>query len=418
MQLNNNTILNTSISNTSMSFQALTPVYTDLLIIDSNAIVMYNISYTSLANGIYYINISFLNQTSINKHIDSIEFPYIDFSSDTIKTIKNNLSSIVNLTISNISVRSCSLITSVSYISASGLSSASYNVLSDYNCSNNFIDSLGIDNVENTSASSFNQLSISYFSGASTGGGASDTSNNLPSGDNNTYLCYKTFDYIKSYGNNQLHLDELVDKIKLERNYTESKTKIQDYLNNWQLFCSINTNLTLKEDEVCSKIYYWAVDNGNNYTVNDIISLKGKIDSEIIPINFKVLKNYIDNYDTKCYTLINKKLPSKKTPFEIKNLNFLKDLPKCTNSFNNSILDSYIPFLIFSIPLNDLSCNSIDSWRWVFRLENVAGNDFKATGLKLNVLLIPIGLILGFFIIRFTITFLRRLTKKYEIEQR
>lgn len=232
-----------------------------------------------------------------------------------------------------------------------------------------------------------------------TGGGASSTATTGVPSNLSDYLCKKTYDYLQNYGKTDFtHIDQLVNEIKTEKNYQESQTNIINYLFNWQNFCSDAINRTLEEKFVCDKEYYFLVDTNGNYSIEQFSTFYNQI-TPTIYLSSTLLKLYLENYQSKCYGATGKKLPftqlSQDTilPFSIPGISSL-DFPKCSIDFNYSLLDAYLPF--FKIQLHDLTCDNIDTDRWFFKLEHVAGNDYKIKGLKLNLILIPLA---GFLVI-------------------
>ena len=398
--LSNGSILNATTINASISFTTYT-LYADDVLVNGNAIYIENASFTSTINGVYPINITKINQTTPNVNIEPSAFLYIDSDTETSKRLKSNISGYSNLTISNISVRSCSAITSISFRSVSNASQKAYAV-SEYNCSNNFVNDLSITNLENTS-NDYNELSITYYSGASTGGGGG-----LQGGSNSgnvtvdKYLCEKTFDYINKYGeNNYADMDVVVEEIKKEKGYIESKTKIQDYIMNWQYFCSDKIGRTLEEENVCSRVYYFLINTEGNYTGADILNLKMTVSRDVIDISSSLLSDYTQNYTEKCLDITGKKLPFEKkaftfSPIDLPVFKIINDLPECNPSFNNKFFDFYIPFINWN--MKQMDCADIDFWRWVLKLESATDSSYTVRGIKILNIIGILGLLFLFIV--------------------
>ena len=157
-QFGTNIIINTPISNTSIDFPII-DIFFDQLIIESNSITFYNLSYI---NGNFTFNNSdSINHTSVNTHINSSVFPYLSSDQANRKIISSQFSSAVNgtITIPITSPKLCSQLKQVSYSSHTGLYTNTY-ISSDYTCEGNQL-TLTINGIEPATGS--NILTLGYL---------------------------------------------------------------------------------------------------------------------------------------------------------------------------------------------------------------------------------------------------------------
>jgi hypothetical protein len=155
--LNSGTILNTTGSNSSMSFSSIT-VYTTLINISVNKIEIYNASYT---NGGFIANFTdSLNWSTQNSHLDSSSYPKLIFSNDTYKNISSSLQESINASFSFPITKSCSLLSNISYRTVSGQVSEYINSNAVSLCSSSRITLYNLSIELNTT--NYNLVTISY----------------------------------------------------------------------------------------------------------------------------------------------------------------------------------------------------------------------------------------------------------------
>lgn len=151
--LDSGIVLNTSVSNSSMTFSS-TSLSADQINIESTFIYIQNASWT---NGDLEVNSETpINFSTPNDNVDISKFPYLSFSNNTIKNISSNLTHTINATV-EFGVSSCN-INQVNYTSHTGAYSESY-LEGDWSCSSNRI-TLDVVGIERTDGS--NQFIISY----------------------------------------------------------------------------------------------------------------------------------------------------------------------------------------------------------------------------------------------------------------
>src|SRR3990167_4953832 len=157
-QFGTNIIINTPISNTSIDFPII-DIFFDQLIIESNSITFYNLSYI---NGNFTFNNSdSINHTSVNTHINSSVFPYLSSDQANRKIISSQFSSAVNgtITIPITNGKICSQLKQVSYSSHTGTYTNTY-ISSEYTCDGNQL-TLTINGIEQ--ATNSNILTLGYL---------------------------------------------------------------------------------------------------------------------------------------------------------------------------------------------------------------------------------------------------------------
>lgn len=163
-------------------------------------------------------------------------------------------------------------------------------------------------------------------SGGSSGGGSSGGSWN-PNPNIDTTLCDYAYEHILEYGDEYSKVSILNDFLDSLGYDLSDYSLHRAYIQNWQQVCSKNSNKTLEPQKVCSKIYYFILDNNWNYTQEDIFNLK-KILEDDVDIDYDLLQYYIDNNEDLCFKEgYSSKLPNKPTSsseFKI-NKNFFID---------------------------------------------------------------------------------------------
>lgn len=150
VQLQSGLYLNTTGSNSSMSFFGVN-VTVDEANIASNAISLYNVSYTNGNLGVTLSTV--VNWTNNNAHIDSGAFPYLILEEDRKKVVRNDLPSNLagNLTFSDID--SCDSVGVFTWTPSSG-STQTFNT-NNYPCVGNSV-TLSINSIPSSSTN--NQL--------------------------------------------------------------------------------------------------------------------------------------------------------------------------------------------------------------------------------------------------------------------
>lgn len=267
------------------------------------------------------------------------------------------------------------------------------------------------DNFQNQGNSSFFYLDTKEGGGSPLGGGGSITNKlfakSLGIENIDIPLCNLTYYYLLKHGqsNNYYFINdinkeyfELTDERAI---WTTTKT----YLDNWQPLCSDNINRTLDPILVCNKIYYFIVDKGYKYTNEDLFELEKEI-KEDLEISPYLLDYYLYNHDELCYeTGYSDKLPRKplKTlTIAKKGTLFDKDsINECNETIGINFFDWSIPFI--EIHLNNLYCNQLDSWRWIFKLEQKTENglikNYSITGIKIWFIMLILTIMLMIYLL-------------------
>lgn len=213
------------------------------------------------------------------------------------------------------------------------------------------------------------------------------------------HLCNATFDYIKTYGQSDFsRLSYFISQQQVD-NYYYDTTIVMDYILNWQRFCSDTLNRTLKETEVCDKIYYLIINKDGNYSNSDLLNIKNNLNSTI-DVSLSVLQSYAGNYNLKCFPINSKFLPLKKE--SITNLYVIpNNLTFCSYKIDNSLagydFDTSINF--FKVYLNPIdSCNKISFYKYFLNLEQDE-QGLYSNGIKLWIILTPFIILLLYDII-------------------
>ena len=180
-----------------------------------------------------------------------------------------------------------------------------------------------------------------------------------------TYEPAKTKDYTK--------INELMEILSLEgENFVW--TDLKKYIDNWQPLCSDITNTTLNPEEVCKKIFFFILGNNYKYDLVDLNDLRNSLNTKV---SLSLLRYYIDNFEEKCVKLnYSESLPKK--PSDLDSI-IKKYFPDCETELTGLFGLSF-PFP--NINIGDLSCKSVNFWRFAFKLEK---SEYSYTITKIKV---------------------------------
>lgn len=166
------------------------------------------------------------------------------------------------------------------------------------------------------------------------------------------------------------------------------------------------------KNKICEIIYYSLLEKPTNHTSEDIDNLKIKIENKTGYImTIDAIKNYIYYFDYYCgeFNLTKPRPPV--LPF---NITFITGkLANCTTYLNLSIWGFPLD-LSLNIPdiyVGDLTCNSVNFWRWTFWIEETTENKFYIKGIRIYLLIFLILVISIFIAVRIR---LKRQKKKAE----
>lgn len=178
-----------------------------------------------------------------------------------------------------------------------------------------------------------------------------------------------TLNYLCNTINNTSTSKESVDKIFLETNEEVDIYVIDYYKNNWDI-CKKVLFVTNNPSPICTGIYKFILENGYNYTQEDLdnLSLKLNISSEI-------LSNYRYSYNNLCLSYA-PTLPKE----EITKI-FINNSNSC-NEDVDSFFSLYLPF--FHIPIGK-SCGNVNFLKYVFSTERNTEN-YKIVGIRAWIL--------------------------------
>ena len=230
------------------------------------------------------------------------------------------------------------------------------------------------------------------------GGGASyiDQVTGLPK-DLDEILCVETYNYIQVYGqNNFVYLNQFIQDQRAKGGIY-SASLAQNYIMNWQKFCSDKVKRTLKESDVCTKIYYFLLGNDNIYSATEVFNLKQEI-KPTVEISDYLLNYYLDNYELKCEDLTGLVLP--KTYYNVTKFNIFKatNIKDCSPETGIELLEANIgasvPFL--KIYFSDLTCNKINIYRWIFNIESDE-TAYYINGIRIYVVVLMLSFVTLFY---------------------
>jgi len=208
------------------------------------------------------------------------------------------------------------------------------------------------------------------------------------------YLCNKT--YQKLLIETPVNVDKLQEEIFLEKGKLVQGSTLNTYLSNWQGLCSDNISRTLQPDKVCEQIFFMVLrDKKYNETDKETV-IKYIKDNYDLSISKELFDYYINNHYNLCF----KKGYSEKLPFKPFNIVFVNrsQIKNCSTTIGIGFFDTQFPFPDINIGQN-LSCERIDTLRWLFGLEEF-DNNYKIVSLKLWYMLILVGGLFVWFILR------------------
>lgn len=242
----NDTIFNTTISNSSITFDSII-INVEGYVIENNSISLYNASFiNSNSHGNLTINITgnsiiFWNDT--NKDIKSNKFMYLTSASNKEYIITSDLTVTttgVSATVENI--YSCPKISSINYKRASSATATSLLATGLYTCSGTTLK-LEITNVDYGN----NTISISYTE-PSTGGGSSleptpqqqTIIDEVDKQYNRTYICEQVKYFNNIYKGNQTESEYLTFKsnLVLAMGKAISDDILKEFIKNYNVMCA------------------------------------------------------------------------------------------------------------------------------------------------------------------------------------
>ena len=163
---------------------------------------------------------------------------------------------------------------------------------------------------------------------------------------------------------------------------------------------TLTFNYTGSNDTIlCNGVYYFIINHLNNsnnlvYTDGQLNDFYNSISVNLgSRVNETLAKSYVDNFEL-CSAYTNKRIPSigaKGTPIldfgTYSDINLVNCSVNLDSTFLFYNLDTSIPF--FNVYNGDMSCDSINVWRWLVRIEQ-SENGYVVNGLKLNLVIVPL----------------------------